>query len=254
MGYIAIDTATNYLAVGLGQADGQFKTGVLHHVLRGHSRLLQPAMEFALESSGISVGEIQRIGVGVGPGSYTGVRIAVATAKALAQALGVPVTPIPTLDALAVAGASRGLRGEGQETVYVLLGARRQRAFGARYTMNDGVIGTRTAAKVQTMVEWVGQMRLEALGGQHRGQRSTEAGGLVIHDLTGPDERVLRETHWAAGTLASISGSLPATLVQLTVSGDYAEVSGAHLHGLEPDYALPVEAEVNLSARVEKGE
>ena len=76
---------------------------------------------------GLAAAGLGGIAVTVGPGSYTGLRAAVATAQGLALALGVPVVPVGTLEALAYAAGPRS------EPVAACLDARRGRVYGALY-------------------------------------------------------------------------------------------------------------------------
>jgi len=55
----------------------------------------------ALESAGLTLEDIEGIGVGLGPGSWTGIRVGVTTGKILAFSSGKPVGGISTLEALA---------------------------------------------------------------------------------------------------------------------------------------------------------
>ncbi len=73
---------------------------------------------------------VDRLAVGLGPGSFTGLRIAVATARGLATGLGLPVSGVCTLDAIA-----RGMEeaGSGGERLAVLDGNRGE-VFAALYS------------------------------------------------------------------------------------------------------------------------
>ena len=78
-----------------------------------HSAELLPALAGLLERAGTGWDEVTAIAVGVGPGTFTGLRIGVATARGLGQALGVPLHPVSSLEALAAgiaAGAGRRAR------------------------------------------------------------------------------------------------------------------------------------------------
>lgn len=66
-----------------------------------HSQTLLPMIEGVLKDSGITIDDVDRIGVTVGPGSFTGVKIAVATAKGLAHKNNTPCAPVSSLHALA---------------------------------------------------------------------------------------------------------------------------------------------------------
>ena len=231
MAVLAMDTATLATVVAVGTEAGLL-VGSAVVVPRAHSRILQPLFQSALETAGISPLELERIVVGVGPGSYTGVRLGVATAKAMAAALNVPLTPVPTLHAMAEAAAP-GNRSQ-PAVVLSLLSARRQRAFGT-IRRKDGLVWKELEDKsVRPVAKW-----LELLAA-HSGQTAC----IVIHDLSEA------EPDFPAPVLATwlqLRAAAPALGPALLAVGRNApSLSGLLLHQLTPDYALPVEAEARL--------
>ncbi len=104
----------------------------------GHAAALIPAIGEVLAEAESGVGDLAGIVVGAGPGSFTGVRIAGAAAKALASSLGVPLYPVSSLRAGAVAGQPDPPDGE-REVRYVLFDARRGRVYGAAYDTGAGL-------------------------------------------------------------------------------------------------------------------
>ncbi len=91
-----------------------------------HSQTLLPMIEGVLKDSGLSIDEIDRIGVAVGPGSFTGIKIAVATAKGLAHKNKTLCAPVSSLHALAV-----GIHFDG--TVCAVEDARRGMLYNANF-------------------------------------------------------------------------------------------------------------------------
>jgi len=97
---LALDTSTEKGSLALAEDDrllGEFSLpspgAYLEHLLPGVEELLQAA--------GRSLKDLGAIAVSQGPGNFTGLRIGLATAKGLAWALGCPLAPVPTLEALA---------------------------------------------------------------------------------------------------------------------------------------------------------
>jgi tRNA threonylcarbamoyl adenosine modification protein YeaZ len=68
---------------------------------KGHAEHLMSVIAGALEKSGKSYADLDRIAVSVGPGSFTGVRVGVSAARGLALALKIPAVGVTTLEALA---------------------------------------------------------------------------------------------------------------------------------------------------------
>lgn len=236
MRVIAMDTATDVLGVGVSRPDGTLASGVVQRIARGHSRLLQPTLQFAMTSAGLNMPDVERIGVGMGPGSYTGVRMAVATGKAMAHALGKPFVAVPTLDAI----ATTGMLATGNTDVYrqartvmVLLDARRHRAFGAQFQFVGQEMTSRKQAAVQDIALWLAE---------------AEPGTTVICDFSPTDVQVDEQKSLAFVSWSDVCGLFPAALVSLTASERYPAFRGDDIHALEPDYALPVEAEVQRRA------
>jgi tRNA threonylcarbamoyladenosine biosynthesis protein TsaB len=58
-------------------------------------------IDATLKGAGLSLKDVQGIGVGLGPGSWTGIKVGVTVGKILAFSTGKPVAGIPTLEALA---------------------------------------------------------------------------------------------------------------------------------------------------------
>ncbi|MCR5293575.1 MAG: tRNA (adenosine(37)-N6)-threonylcarbamoyltransferase complex dimerization subunit type 1 TsaB [Lachnospiraceae bacterium] len=84
-----------------------------------------------LKEAGAELSELTEIVSCIGPGSQTGIRTTVVTCNALGLALGIPVTGIMSLDALAALA-------DGREHVLAAVSAGRRRWFTASYTMSDG--------------------------------------------------------------------------------------------------------------------
>ena len=99
---LAIDTSSRM--VGIAIYDGaQVYNECTWKSEDHHTVELAPAIDNALEKSGVAADGLGAIGVALGPGSFTGLRIGLAMAKGLALAQSIPIVGVPTLDALASA-------------------------------------------------------------------------------------------------------------------------------------------------------
>src|SRR5207245_6411196 len=95
---------TSSLAGGVAWLDGErLVAEYLLDVSVTHSERLMSAVDRVLADARWTPRDLAGLAVAVGPGSFTGLRIAVSTAKGLALALGLPISAVPTLDAMAAA-------------------------------------------------------------------------------------------------------------------------------------------------------
>ena len=102
MRVLAVETST--LAGGVALLDGDRVVGeYLLDVRVTHSERLMATVDRALGDAGWRIRDIEGLAVAIGPGSFTGLRIGLSTVKGLALALSIPVSAVPTLDALAAA-------------------------------------------------------------------------------------------------------------------------------------------------------
>jgi tRNA threonylcarbamoyladenosine biosynthesis protein TsaB len=101
-----------------------------------HSAELLPALAELLDRGETGWEEVTAIAVGVGPGTFTGLRIGVATARALAQALGVPLHPVSSLEALA-AGIAAGTDAAPGTPVLPLIDAKRGQVFASLHRAGE---------------------------------------------------------------------------------------------------------------------
>ncbi len=95
-----------------------------------HSAMLFDLIGSALDGAGMTIRDLELIGVGIGPGSFTGIRIALSTARMLAQVLD---RPLVGAHSTLFYAASCGVPAGGQ--VLVAFDAKKGRVFGALYEM-----------------------------------------------------------------------------------------------------------------------
>lgn len=119
---LALDTATEQGSLALledervlGESTLEASGAYLQHLL--------PAVEALLARAGKALSQVNALTVSQGPGNFTGLRIGLATVKGLAFALGLPVTPVSTLQVLAAQFPFRA------EPVAVLVDAKRREVY-----------------------------------------------------------------------------------------------------------------------------
>lgn len=132
MNILAIDSS----AVTAGCAvscDGRVRSAAYADTGLTHSQTLMKLADHALDSAGMTVGDIDCIAVACGPGSFTGVRIGVAAAKGLAFAQNKKCAAVSTLEAIAY-GVS-GLGG----ICCAVMDARRSQVYNALFETENEI-------------------------------------------------------------------------------------------------------------------
>lgn len=134
---LALSTSSRRGSVVIARA-GSVLAEVSYEGVERHAERIVPAIDEALGASGLSRRELSAIACDVGPGSFTGARVGVATARGIALALGVPLSGVGSLEAMAVEGLAAD---EAQHAcvAIALLDARRGELYAAAYS--DGKSG-----------------------------------------------------------------------------------------------------------------
>ena len=97
---LAFDTSAAHCAAAL-LSGGRIVAAAYEEMPRGQAERLMPMVVDLLGEAGVSVGELDAIGVGIGPGNFTGIRVAVAAARGLALGAGIPAIGVSGFDLLA---------------------------------------------------------------------------------------------------------------------------------------------------------
>ncbi|MBE0485185.1 tRNA (adenosine(37)-N6)-threonylcarbamoyltransferase complex dimerization subunit type 1 TsaB [Marinobacter sp.] len=102
MKLLALDTSSEGCSAALwldGQISERFELAP-----RGHTRLLMPMIRDVLAEQGLVPADLDALAFARGPGSFTGLRIATGVVQGLAWGLSLPVVPVSSLAAVALAG------------------------------------------------------------------------------------------------------------------------------------------------------
>lgn len=124
---LAIETSSELASCALLRDDAvlaRASSGV-----RTHSQSILPMVQELLAEAGLRLADCDAIAYGSGPGSFTGVRTACGIAQGLAFGAGLPVVPVVTLDAMALACHQQS----GAREVLAVLDARMGEVYWAQY-------------------------------------------------------------------------------------------------------------------------
>lgn len=134
--------------------------------VRTHSLSILPMVQQLLQQAGIGLGDCAAIAYGCGPGSFTGVRTACGIAQGLAFGAALPVVPVVTLAAMALACRQREAAIEGATDVttevLAVLDARMGEVYWAQYAV-DAAGGCKVL--VAPTLSAPAEVRLSALPG-----------------------------------------------------------------------------------------
>ncbi|MYM38076.1 tRNA (adenosine(37)-N6)-threonylcarbamoyltransferase complex dimerization subunit type 1 TsaB [Duganella qianjiadongensis] len=128
---LAIETSSELASCALLRGES-----VLSRVssgVRTHSQSVLPMIQELLAEAGIALRDCDAITYGSGPGSFTGVRTACGVAQGLAFGARLPVVPVVTLDAMALACHQQ----HGAQDVLTVLDARMGEVYWAQYRFGD---------------------------------------------------------------------------------------------------------------------
>jgi tRNA threonylcarbamoyladenosine biosynthesis protein TsaB len=100
-----------------------------------HSQKLIVTIDELLKSAGLEINEIKSLAVSEGPGSFTGLRIGMAAAKGIAVGKSIPLTLVPTFDALAFKISSYL---SSEKKFCIIKKASKDESYFASYIFRDG--------------------------------------------------------------------------------------------------------------------
>ncbi|SFM17660.1 tRNA (adenosine(37)-N6)-threonylcarbamoyltransferase complex dimerization subunit type 1 TsaB [Rugamonas rubra] len=130
---LAIETSSELASCALLRDDvvlSRESSGV-----RTHSQAILPMVQELLAEAGIALADCAAIAYGSGPGSFTGVRTACGIAQGLAFGANLPVVPVVTLDAMALACHQQSAAAD----ILAVLDARMGEVYWAQYHYADGL-------------------------------------------------------------------------------------------------------------------
>lgn len=189
---LGFDTATDDTAVCTardGEVLSESLLGLSGKGGRQHTTALLDEVEGAVDAAG-GWGSVDRIAVGVGPGSFTGLRVGIATARALGLSCGLPVSGVPTLNAL---GRALVETAAARSRCLAIVDARRGEVFSALYSAAGerlwGPLVSAPAALAERLAE-LPEPPLAAGSGAVRFHQQLASLGVEIPDDTDPVHRV----------------------------------------------------------------
>ena len=99
---LAVDTSIGSTVVVAG-LDGAVRGAAISETRLGHAEAIGLLLERALAEASATPADITHVVAGMGPGPFTGLRIGIAAARVFALARAVPLTPVVSHDAAALA-------------------------------------------------------------------------------------------------------------------------------------------------------
>lgn len=151
MKVLAIESATPASSVAVGE-DGKLAAMSVQVDRRGHVGFLGGALDFCFQRAAWQPSDLDAVIVDIGPGLFSGIRAGLATAEGVAAAVGVPVMPATSLDALAYRAAT------GRRTIWPVVDARRGEVAVAPYRPVPGGVAKEAEVELCTFDEFRGML------------------------------------------------------------------------------------------------
>lgn len=129
---LAIDTSTGTSVAVVDRDAGVLAEVGTDDAMR-HAEVIGEFIGAALQSAGVTPGELSGVAGGMGPGPFTGLRVGIAAAHAFALGIGRPFVPVPSHDAVAWAWYRDG----GAGPLQVVTDARRRESAVSEYSGLD---------------------------------------------------------------------------------------------------------------------
>lgn len=227
---LGIESSTPTASVALASPEGLLGEMTLNIGLT-HSEQLLPLIDDLIKQTRISISQVEGIAVASGPGSFTGLRIGMATAKGLAQGSDIPLVSVPTLTALAYAGASGS-----QGLVSPVMNARREEVYTALFRYKNDQEEQLAPFQAVAAKEWVETLK------------EYDEPILFAGDGVLPYREVWKESLQEKALLPS-AVFLTARASAVAWLGRDKLQKGHHddLYTLKPLYLRPAEAQVKLA-------
>lgn len=199
---LALDTATPAVTAGLVELTGRSAAVLAQRRTvnpKAHGELLTPQIRDLAESAGVPLTAVSAIVCGAGPGPFTGLRVGMVTAGGLGHALGVPVYPVCSLDALAVDAlgldtpapdAAPDVDGAAPGGVLVLTDARRREVYWAAYHADGRRAAGPEVAKPDVLSVRITELGVRRVAGQGA-ELYGEVFGLPVVEPAYPSARGL---------------------------------------------------------------
>ena len=154
MKVLALDTSGSTCSVAIVSLQAIIGEYTINNGLN-HSVSLMPMVNSLLTSTNYTISDIDLIAYASGPGSFTGLRIGATTAKALAHAHKIPVTQVPTLNALAYNITEENV------LIVPIIDARRGQVYTSYFVRDkQGIvsISQRLVINIQTVITQVNEL------------------------------------------------------------------------------------------------
>lgn len=216
---LAVDTST--AQVGLAVYDGaQVISEYAWRSSQRHTVELAPAVATLLSRSGLTMDNVQALGVALGPGSFTSLRVGLSLVKGLALARHLPLVGISTLDILAASQPASRM------PLLVAIQAGRGRLAVSWYKSSKNSWQAKDAARVVSIEEMMNEIKTSS---------------IVCGEFTAEDRQRLMSNANVKLTSPAQSVRRPAILAELAWGrwqngevDDDATLAPIYLHTAEP--------------------
>lgn len=177
MRLLALDTATETMAVGLADGDATLAVDAEGGALAS-DHLLPLALDL-LARRGLRPADLDAIAFGQGPGAFTGLRSAVSVAQGLAFGIGCPVLPIDSLLIAAEDARAQAAPSAAPFDLWVAMDARLDEAYAAAYRHDGHAWQVLTAPALYDLPTLAAQWRAHGMPQGLAGNASTAFAGRL---------------------------------------------------------------------------